>query len=108
MDLHRLGLFADSHAEKTQILDLFFKNAVEGLRSMREAKALDQEDAWKDAAHKMRGAASNLGMKKLEALCLNAEHVTWNSGPACVALLAGLEKEIEEIKAFVAGKITEP
>ena len=59
---------------------------------------------WKNAAHKLKGVAGNMGMAALEALCLEAEKTAWPAIDQCGDLLQKIADEIAHIKAFIAQK----
>jgi HPt (histidine-containing phosphotransfer) domain-containing protein len=70
------------------------------MSEMKESAQIDALTQWRDAAHKLRGAAANMGMAGLEKLCLDSERTTAPSP----RLLQEIDDEIARIKTFIAEK----
>ena len=65
---------AGKKVEERELLEIFFSQANILIDVL--GKAIVQEDnlAWKNAAHKLKGAAANLGANPLSELCFIAEN----------------------------------
>jgi len=88
----------DDDEARAMAIDLFIEGAHECMVALSIAKNVREELAWKQAAHKFKGAAANFGADHLRQCCQNAEHN---------ALAGPLEKNImfEKIdQALVAVK----
>jgi hypothetical protein len=102
MDFRRLCLVADTEQEKASILEIFFKTTEEILVEMKDASRCNLPLQWKNAAHKLRGAAANIGMAALEKLFLESEKIAWIPDTSRDSLLRQINDEIAHIKAFIA------
>lgn len=100
IDLSRLDMVADNDAEKASLLDFFFSITVDILSEMKAALEAQATTQWKDAAHKLRGAAGNVGMVPLAKLCLACE----TGSELSTEMLVKIEDEIRRIKSFIAQK----
>lgn len=73
VNLVHLRSFTGGDIEKERMLfDLFEKTAEQSLRELHDVLN-DNADTWKDSAHRLKGAAANLGAEKLANLCQKAE-----------------------------------
>lgn len=73
IDFSRLDMITDSDADKKMFIGLFFRLSKEHIDIMEGSKRNDEFQRWKHAAHSLKGASANLGMKTLEELCGRAE-----------------------------------
>ncbi len=74
MDWDRLALFTEGDAEEEKIfVELFIACAQETLGVLVDECQGGCNEAWKSAAHKMKGSAANLGAEVLASICLEAE-----------------------------------
>jgi HPt (histidine-containing phosphotransfer) domain-containing protein len=101
IDFRRLDLFAETERKKSSLLAFFFETTEEILAEMKNALGSGDQTQWKEAAHKLRGAAGNIGTSPLEKLCLESER-TASDQDACSMLMKKIEDEIARIKAFIA------
>ncbi len=73
IDLQRLRISAETLEEEKEVLSLFFRLADEKLLLMERSRRTEEAPAWRAAAHYLKGAAANLGMRRLAAKCREAE-----------------------------------
>ncbi len=77
IDWTRLRLFTDGDAAmKRKLATLFITHATDSINMMRDSIAGDAATAlaWKNAAHKLKGSAANLGANTLSHVCAQAEY----------------------------------
>jgi len=104
MDFRRLEMIADTEQEKAILLEFFFKTTDDILLEMKNALKNRAASDWKEAAHKLRGAAANMGMVPLEKLCLDSEKTTFGPPSDADVLFKSVENETLRVKAFIAEK----
>jgi len=74
VDMDHLNLFTDGDKnEEKELLDLFFDQADLSVQQLKEAIEDEDNEAWKKAAHRLKGAAANLGANALSDACAEAE-----------------------------------
>lgn len=64
------------------------------LEALRHALDNGNEDAFRQVAHKLKGAAANIGAARAARMCEELEHSSSSGAPVDPALLAGLEAEL--------------
>lgn len=74
VDLNHLNMFTDGDKkEERELTSLFFEQSRYILQSLNEAMNYNENEMWKSAAHKLKGASANFGANKLSDICFNAE-----------------------------------
>jgi len=104
MDFRRLDMIAETEQEKANLLEFFFKTTDDILAEMKDALKEQSASHWKEAAHKLRGGAANIGMALLEKLCLDSEKIPFDSPSDADVMLKRLENETLRVKAYIAEK----
>ncbi len=102
IDLAHFETFTDGdHALEKELLDLFFEQAELSLVELKESLADNNNDSWGKAAHRLKGAAANLGAAPLAEACKNAEDGYEETPPNKEAMLATIQKTLEELQNFL-------
>jgi HPt (histidine-containing phosphotransfer) domain-containing protein len=104
IDFRRLKMITDTETEIASILEIFFKTTEEIVADMKDASLSGAFTQWKDAAHKLRGAAANIGMAPLEKLCLESEKIGWLDESDRTSMMQQIATEIAHIQAYIARK----
>ncbi|PCJ96613.1 MAG: hypothetical protein COA45_10910 [Zetaproteobacteria bacterium] len=74
IDISHFEMFTDGDpALEKELLDLFFSQAELGLSELQESLDENNNDRWEQAAHRLKGAAANLGAALLASACEKAE-----------------------------------
>ena len=74
VDLNHLNMFTEGDKkEERELTSLFFEQARYSLQSLNDSMSYGENDNWKNAAHKLKGAAANFGATKLSNICFDAE-----------------------------------
>lgn len=73
-DFSRLESIAGGDdALRAELIDLFEQSAANNIAIMEQELEAEDTQAWGDAAHQLRGAASNLGFDNMADLCAQAQ-----------------------------------
>jgi len=76
VDLAHLRLFTNGDKkEERELTALFFEQAKYSIEGLLTAISYGDNDAWRNAAHKLKGAAANFGANKLSQAAFNAEQL---------------------------------
>jgi HPt (histidine-containing phosphotransfer) domain-containing protein len=108
MDSSRLHMVAETDAEKIALLEIFFTLTREIVATMEDSRRSEEFTQWKNAAHKLKGAAANMGMTLLESICRESEKAANSTYSQRSALLRQMKDEIAHIKAYIAEKSPPP
>ncbi len=74
VDMEHLRMFTDGDKkEERELVSLFFEQAKLALQSLNESMNSFDNEGWKSAAHKLKGASGNFGANKLSTICFEAE-----------------------------------
>lgn len=74
IDLDHFHLFTDGDPEEERaMIELFFEQADIGVHSLQCSIDTNDSEAWKQAAHRLKGAAANFGAAPLASQCKIAE-----------------------------------
>lgn len=85
-----------------ELVELFFRDAEPRLKSMREAAAASDAAKLAAAAHTLKGSASNLGAKRLSALCAAIEkHGKSGNAIAASDMLAEVAAEYDAVREIL-------
>lgn len=75
VNMSHLNGFTDKDPEiERELFHLFSEQAKLALERLKDACDDQDDEAWRNAAHKFKGAAANLGAENLAAICLTAEN----------------------------------
>ena len=102
IDLRRLEMIAETEEEKIVFMECFFKTSEEIAAEMKKASESDDPLLWKNAAHKLRGAAANIGSVSIECLCLESERIAWTGIKFRGVLLQKIDDELSRLKSYIA------
>ncbi|MCB2081264.1 MAG: response regulator [Rickettsiales bacterium] len=99
VDMQRLAIFTDHNPEvEKEIFDLFLSQGEHILASMQVALQEGEEEGWRKAAHKLKGAAANLGAVVLSEACLRAEKNAHTSPVEREAMLHGIIRAFDAVR----------
>ncbi|GAB2882596.1 response regulator [Nocardioides pacificus] len=106
LDLDRLDMLRDLDPGNTSYLDRaitnFVNNSYAALDTIRTAVAAGDAEAMRQAAHKLRGSAMNLGVPTVGAPALDLESLgDTGSTTGADAMLVVLEQELERGRQMV-------
>ena len=105
LNLEHLAMFTDGDPnEEKQLLDLFFEQSDIGVNELEEFLAANDNEGWKKSAHRMKGAAANLGAIPLSNACKTAEEGAQASNAEKADMLANIQKHISSIQLFIQEK----
>jgi|GEM_PF-2025548 len=94
----------DPEIEK-ELFSIFFDQMGLGLTNLEKTSIDNAHDDWRNAAHKFKGAAANLGAENLASLCASAEKDYKESEASKKAMLAALNIEAEIVQGFLEERI---
>lgn len=102
IDREHFEMFTDGDPEMEQeLLSLFFDQAALSLSELEESLASGDDDMWGKAAHRIKGAAANLGAGPLADACSQAEYSEETSQDARASMLAEVKERLEELRVHV-------
>lgn len=107
VDLVHLAQYTSGdRALEVELFDLFLTNGKAYLAAM--AAAPDTQ-AWRAAAHALKGSARGIGAGRVATLSADAEGLEIAPSDAeRLGLIAGLETALEEVNAFVSRHYADP
>jgi|GEM_PF-576069 len=101
VDMEQLRMFTDGNPnEEKALFTLFLDQAQEMVDILEKNTDKNGYDAWKSAAHRLKGSAGNLGAMKLHHLCKRAEAHFEDFEPKKMEMLAAIQVEIRRIQSF--------
>lgn len=74
VDMEHLEMFIDDDEEIKMFYDMFTESCDESLTVLEEALASADDEAWRKAAHKIKGAAANFGATVMAEAAKKAEY----------------------------------
>ena len=75
VDLEHFATFAgDDWKDQKELFELFILHAKEDIKTLLSCLESEDVGLWRQAAHKLKGASSNLGAQNLMDICELAEH----------------------------------
>lgn len=104
VDFGRVSIVAETHEEISSLLSTFFILAERDVTAMENSMQDGKPAQWKEAAHSLRGAASNLGMHTLARCCLLSEAGKNLTCAQCGLLLQDIRGELQRIKLYIADR----
>lgn len=97
LDLSHLHLFTEGDAEEERdLLALFFDQNSIGIDQLSDFYEAGDDEGWKKTAHRMKGAAANLGAQSLSDACKDAEE-GFDAGKAIKSKLLENIRELNSI-----------
>ena len=101
VDMEHLNMFTDGDPdEERELLDLFFEQADLSISELETALNSDDDEAWKKAAHRLKGAAANLGANMLSSACAEAEKRYEDSQALKEGMLADIKIKLKNVQLF--------
>jgi signal transduction histidine kinase/DNA-binding response OmpR family regulator len=100
-DRRRMRMVAATPSEEWGVLTLFLTKAHEQLAILSRARRSEESAEWQTAAHALRGAAANLGMEGLTALCRSAEHRSALSAEEVNQHVDAITKALLQVERYV-------
>ena len=105
VDLDHLLMFTEGNMdEERELLDLFFDQAELSVLELRASLEDKAQERWKKAAHRMKGAAANLGANALSALCATAEKQHEADVQTKEVMLGHIEGALEVVSNFMSAR----
>ncbi|MCI5048808.1 MAG: ATP-binding protein [Rickettsiales bacterium] len=100
VDLTHLELFTDGDLEEeASLAEMFFEHATETIKEM-EACINEEPDAWKSAAHRLKGSAANLGATRLSGVAKVAETNYMHDQFEKAVLIENIQSEMAMLQTF--------
>lgn len=103
VNMEHLSMFTDGDAEEEcALFSIFLQNAQHTLNLLRESAQKQDPEAWRKAAHLLKGASGNLGAQHLFACCSKAEEKA-KAGKITVfdEDLQAIECALEDVTQFI-------
>lgn len=102
VDMEHLRMFTDGDSEvEKELFEVFLTQAMDSIESLQLGCANNDPQHWRTAAHRFKGAAANLGAKKLAEYCLKAEQEFEVAMNEKEAMLANIRDEWAVVKSFL-------
>jgi len=102
VNLEHLRMFTEGdREEELEIFDLFLGQADESIQELKDNLSDGENEAWKKAAHKLKGASANLGAEALSVHCKTAEFGFDGSAAAKQEVLDAIMAELERAASFL-------
>lgn len=103
VDMEHFNMFTDGDPnEEKELLDLFFKQAELSMGELKSASEKSDHRAWEKAAHRLKGAAANLGAANLAQICADAENNCNCDESEKSEMICAMIESLNEIKNFFA------
>ncbi len=84
------------------LLEAYLRDGASRVVAMRKALTDKDEDAWRRAAHSLKGASATIGADAVRTIALSLEETDINDNPFGVEdVLAELEQEMEQVRVFL-------
>ena len=101
LNLEHLEVFTDGDKqEEEKLLNLFFEQTDLSLSDLRQALQEENTENWGKAAHRLKGAAANLGAETLAATCKQAEEAKGDTKDVKENLLRKIIAQEELLRKF--------
>ena len=99
--MEQLRVFTDGDPqEEKELAVLFLDQAHSVIDILKHSTSEDGLEAWKSAAHRLKGASGNLGAMKLHHLCKRAETHFGDGEGKKLEMLAAIQAETRRVEAF--------
>lgn len=101
VDMDHLNLFTDGDKdEERELLDLFFDQADLSVSELEAALEVGNNEAWKKASHRLKGAAANLGANALSYSCAEAEQNYDADNDLKSSILGRMQAQLVLVESF--------
>ena len=105
IDLAHLEIFTDGDLdEEKQLLELFFEQTDLGLAELEGFCQAQDDEGWKKSAHRMKGAAANLGAGPLSEACKQAEEDFAHGPDQKTAMIGAIKQQLSSLKDFLSSR----
>lgn len=102
VDMNQLRLFTNGDLdEEKALVDLFMQQAMEMLGTLEKCLRDKNSEAWKSAAHRLKGSSGNFGAMKLYHLCQRAEVNHNESQEKKIEMLDAIKHEATRVDNFL-------
>ncbi len=105
VNLEQLNQFGDSPQEIRKLCALFFQQVGELVDALKKACAEHQAEPWRQTAHKLKGAAANLGAEALAKAAASAQHEPDAAQEGKEAIIAAIEQELALARSFLTERL---
>ncbi len=105
VDIEHLEMFTEGNLdEEKELLDLFVEQGNISIHQLEQAAEQGDDEAWRAAAHRIKGASANLGAAGLSETCANAEHSFNNPDQDKQSQLAQIKIDYEQAVNFMRAR----
>lgn len=102
VNLNHIELFTNGDMQiTTKLLSIFDDQGKEIILEMKLYCKNNQSDEWRQASHKLKGSASNLGASQLAEYCNKAEHDFEATVTEKEAMLYNIEQEFDRVELYL-------
>lgn len=102
VDMAQLRIFTnDDPEEEKALIALFLEQAEAMISILQKSTGADSNEAWRSAAHRLKGSSGNLGAMKLHDLCKHAETSFRDIEPKKLEMLAAIKAEALKVEQFL-------
>jgi two-component system, sensor histidine kinase and response regulator len=102
VDMEQLRLFTnDDPEEEKALIALFLEQAKAMISILQKSTGADDHEAWRSAAHRLKGSSGNLGAMKLHSICKHAETNCKDIEPKKNEMLAAIKEEALRVEQFL-------
>lgn len=102
VDLSHLQEYFSNDEEKSVVIGMFEKVTEESLAIMQANASDGASDAWKRAAHKLKGSAANFGANYLKECCAQAETLSDGTALDKAQLLFMIQQAYDSVRSYLA------
>lgn len=110
LDVEHLEAFTDGDPEiEAELFEVFLEQgelAITRLEAVSAGTATPDQEEWKSAAHRFKGAAANLGAKRLSECCFAAERNFEQGIDAKQALLGEIRSQFLDVRGVLDQRLT--
>lgn len=107
IDMEHFSMFTDGDKDEEKALfEMFFDQAYKSLDTLKNNCKDGENEEWRGAAHKLKGASANLGANQLSSVCAQAEKAFDKEEKDKQALFESIQTELEKVKKFTDERIT--
>jgi two-component system sensor histidine kinase/response regulator len=103
MDMAQLEEFTEGDMEEeAMLLDVMNDVMAEAIEELQQHVNSGDDEAWRKAAHKLKGAAGNFGATRMYELCAAAEHECRGDDGRKNGFMAAIISCSKEISSYFA------
>jgi len=105
VNLAHLETFTDGDRDvERELFSLFSEQAILAFERLQNACDDNEDEEWRSAAHKFKGASANLGAEDLAALCFAAETGFAEPQDKKLEFLTAIRAGYDEVQRFLDGR----